>query len=79
MDKRIDEVCDERAAGGDFFVYLKSGFSFTDPPQHCFGAIDKAEIRRTMKRVRACRCDDCIEASVEAIMPFQPGGMALRR
>ncbi len=69
-DKRIDEICDERPAGGDFFVYLKNGYSFSNPPQHCFGAVSKKEIRETMRRVTACRCDDCIDASVQDKLPW---------
>lgn len=58
-NRRIDEICDERGSGGDFFVYLKDGFSLSDPPQHCFGARDKGEIRSTMKQVKPCGCPEC--------------------
>lgn len=61
MDKRIDEICDERAGGGDFFVYLKPGYSLSNPPQHCFGAEDRKEIRETMRLVVSCQCDECKE------------------
>jgi hypothetical protein len=61
MDKRIEEVRDERGEGGDFFVYLKPGYALSLPPQHCFGAIDKGEIRDTMKQVYRCNCDECLE------------------
>lgn len=58
-DSRIDEIADERESGGDFFVYLAKGYSLSTPPQHCFGARDKKEIRNTMKRVVPCKCDEC--------------------
>ncbi len=61
MDRRIDEIRDERSSGGDFFVYLKPGYSFSTPPQHCFGAEHRAEIKETMKRVKKCHCDECLE------------------
>lgn len=59
MDKRIDEIRDERDSGGDFFVYLKDGYSLSDPPQHCFGAVNRKEIRETMKDVKPCKCEEC--------------------
>lgn len=59
MDRRIDEICDERNSGGDFFVYLKPGFALSSPPQHCFGAETKADIKREMVTVRPCSCEDC--------------------
>jgi Fe-S cluster assembly scaffold protein SufB len=58
-DRRIAELRDERGSGGDFFVYLKPGYSLSTPPQHCFGAETRAEIKETMKRVVACSCADC--------------------
>jgi len=61
MDKRIDEICDERGSGGDFFVYLKPGWALSNPSQHCFGAINRAEIKETMRRVYRCECDECRE------------------
>ncbi len=62
MDRRIDEIRDERNGGGDFFVYLKPGYALSQPPQHCFGARDKSEITRTMKKqVYACQCLECRE------------------
>jgi hypothetical protein len=60
-DKRIDEICDERSTGGDFFVYLVPGFAISDPPQHCFGAVNKAEIRSQMRQVYQCGCAECKE------------------
>ncbi len=69
MDKRIEEVCDERNSGGDYFVYLKRGYSFSNPPQHCFGAVNKKEISNTMRRVAKCNCDDC-QAGYEWIIKF---------
>jgi hypothetical protein len=60
MDERIDEIVDERNSGGDFFVYLKPGWSFSIPPQHCFGAENRREIRKTMKRVAQCQCNECL-------------------
>ena len=59
MDPRIDEICDERGEGGDFFVHLKVGYALSSPPQHCFGARTKNDIRREMKSVYECDCEDC--------------------
>jgi hypothetical protein len=59
MDRRIESISDERENGGEFFVYLAPGYSFTNPPQHCFGAESKREIRETMKRVQKCECGEC--------------------
>lgn len=58
-DRRVDEIRDERSSGGDFFVYLKPGFAISQPPQHCFGARNEAEIKKTLKVVYPCNCDDC--------------------
>ncbi len=59
MDKRIEQICDERAGGGDFFVYLKPGWALSNPPQHCFGAVNKTAIRQEMRHVYKCTCDEC--------------------
>lgn len=56
-DSRIDQVCDERNSGGEFFVYLKPGYRLEDA--HCFGEGSRADIRRTMVRVKPCTCADC--------------------
>lgn len=56
----IDEICDERNSGGNFFVYLRAGFIMD--AQHCFGAIDAKEIRETMQRVKSCDCVECTDA-----------------
>lgn len=64
MDKRIDEI---QVDDYEYFVYLKKGYrldgDFSQDGracQHCFGAVDKAEIRYTMKEcVVACSCDTC--------------------
>jgi hypothetical protein len=61
MDKRIEEIRDERNGGGDFFVYLRPGYALSNPPQHCFGAVNKTEIKRTMAQVYRCQCDECKE------------------
>lgn len=58
-DHRIDEIRDERNSGGEFFVYLKNGYSLSTPPQHCFGAENRSEIRSTLRRVVRCGCDEC--------------------
>lgn len=59
MDKRIEEIRDERESGGDFFVYLKPGWALSSPPQHCFGARTKADIRKELRSVYRCECDEC--------------------
>lgn len=60
LDRRIDEITGE---AGEWFVYLKPGFAFRDAnttnPQHCFGEDTKADIRKSMKEVKPCRCADC--------------------
>ena len=54
MDKRIDEIQTDE---DEFFVYLKKGycldlgFGSGNDFQHCFGAVDKNEIREQMKMV----------------------------
>lgn len=65
MDKRIDEICDERGSGGDYFVYLKPGYALSSPPQHCFGARNESEIRRTMRQVYSCDCAECRQLKAE--------------
>lgn len=61
MDKRIDELCDERNSGGEFFVYLKPGWRLDDA--HCFGEGSLREIRSTMARVQRCTCGECLPAT----------------
>jgi len=63
-DKRIDEI---ELDDEEYFVWLKKGYrlmgDFTQDGrgcQHCFGAVDKAEIRYTMKEVVPCTCDTCV-------------------
>ncbi len=60
-DARIDEIRDERGGGGDFFVYLKPGFALSSPPQHCFGARTKTDIRKEMRGVFKCACEECLQ------------------
>ena len=64
-DKRIDEITKDE---DEFFIYLKKGYRLAGDfsqdgrlCQHCFGAVDKAEIRYTMKEwVVPCTCNTCI-------------------
>jgi hypothetical protein len=58
-DKRIDEICDERGFGNGYFVYLKPGFQYDGA--HCFAEDTKADVRRTMQRVKPCTCSDCAD------------------
>jgi hypothetical protein len=55
---RVDEVCDERASGGAWFVYLKNGWSLYGE-QHCFGEDSFSDVRRTLERVERCHCEAC--------------------
>lgn len=65
MDKRIDEIQKDEY---ELFVYLKRGYrlegDFSQDGrlcQHSFGAVDKAEIRYTMKEIVVpCACDTCV-------------------
>ena len=59
VDKRIYEICDERSGGGEFFVYLKQGYSLMGTDQHCFGAVNRKEIKETMGIVEPCGCAEC--------------------
>jgi hypothetical protein len=57
-DKRIDEICDERSTGGDFFVYLVPGFAISDPPQKFAVRCDKftrADAPNAKNSRRPCR------------------------
>ena len=57
-DRRIDEIeTVEDLSGTSFMVHLKPGYRLEDA--HTFGAASKAEIARTMRRVKSCRCDEC--------------------
>lgn len=65
IDKRIDEIQNED--DGEFFVYLKKGWKLGSDfsqdgrqCQHCFGAVDKKDIKTTMKDVEPCTCDSCL-------------------
>jgi len=55
----IDEICDERAMGNGWFVYLKPGWHYNG--QHCFGEDRKRDIAATMEFVKPCTCDECRE------------------
>lgn len=64
MDKRIDEI---EPVEDEYFVWLKRGYRLNldyskdgKACQHCFGAIDKKEIRETMEEVVSCDCDTCL-------------------
>lgn len=57
MDKRIEQLCDERNSGNAWFVYLKPGFHLNGA--HCFGEDTRKEVRETMKRVQPCACGEC--------------------
>jgi hypothetical protein len=54
---QVEEIKNE--GPGELFVYLKPGYSFSDPPQHCFGAASQQEIERTLLRVKRCQCFEC--------------------
>ena len=60
QDKRILRVTGEP---GEWFVDLRAGFACADAntngAQHGFGEDTKGAIRRTMKTVRPCACDEC--------------------
>lgn len=53
-DRRIDQITGEP---GEWFVYLKPGFALDGA--HCFGEDVKADIRRSMTRVKPCACSEC--------------------
>lgn len=61
LDRRIDEIDGHT---GEWFVYLKPGYAVLDAStpraQHCFGEDTKADIRRRMRLVVPCECDECI-------------------
>lgn len=57
VDKRIDEI--EAVEGGTLMVHLR-GHYLNDPGCHTFGADDRAEVRRTMKSVKKCSCQECM-------------------
>lgn len=58
IDHRISEIENiQSLTGTSFMVHLVRGFRMDDA--HTFGAKDRAEIRRTMKRVKRCDCADC--------------------
>lgn len=63
LDRRIEELSDERSMGNGWFVYLRPGFAYADAnmpnAQHCFGADTMGDVRRYMKDVQPCRCADC--------------------
>lgn len=69
LDRRIEEISDERAIGNGWFVYLKPGFAYADADtpsaQHCFGEDTKADVRKSMKMVTPCRCDECTKLLAE--------------
>lgn len=53
----IGELCDERAFGGAYFVYLKTGYTLEG--QHCFGEDSMRDVWNTMARVTPCDCAEC--------------------
>ena len=57
MDKRIEELSDERASGNDWLVYLVPGWQYDGA--HCFGEATLKDVRKTMKFVKPCVCADC--------------------
>lgn len=63
-DKRIDELCDERNNGGDFFVYLKPGYRLADA--HRFGEETLVDVRASMRLVVRCGCAECATLMVDA-------------
>jgi hypothetical protein len=57
---------DELETDPDIFVYLKKGFrlgsDFSQDGngcQHCFGEDSMADVRKTLKEVVPCACDQC--------------------
>lgn len=67
LDRRIEEITGEP---GEWFVYLKPGFAIhdanTSKAQHCFGEDSMGDIRRTMKIVTPCLCDECMRSAGKA-------------
>lgn len=53
MDKRIEIL--EREP--DIFVTLKRGWQYDGA--HCFGEDNMRDVRRTMRLVKPCNCDEC--------------------
>ena len=41
----------------DIFVTLKTGYQYDGA--HCFGEDSISDVRKTMKDVTTCDCDDC--------------------
>lgn len=72
LDKRIDELCDERGGGGDWFVYLKPGYRLGDA--HCFGEETLGEVRASMKLVVRCDCEECRSLKAQAVPARKNGG-----
>jgi hypothetical protein len=70
LDRRIEELSDERDVGNGWFVYLKPGFAYadanTDNPQHSFGEDTMGDVRRSMKMVKPCQCAECVRLLAEA-------------
>ena len=61
---KIEELSDERASGGAWFVYLQPGWQTGGA--HCFGADSMAEVWRIMRTVQPCNCRDCAAAGEAA-------------
>ena len=60
VDRRIEEVSDERGIGNGYFVYLKPGWAYGGTGEaHCFSEDTIKDIRDSMKLVEPCSCDDC--------------------
>jgi hypothetical protein len=60
---------DELETDPDIFVTLKPGYKLGEDfsqdgrrCQHCFGEDSIADVRRTLKDVTVCACDQCLEA-----------------
>lgn len=61
-DKRVDEICDERAIGNGWFVYLRGHCMAPGTGEaHCFGEDTLTNVRKTLSSVVKCHCVECNE------------------
>ena len=42
-----------------WWVELKKGFAYCEPGCHCFAEDTKSDVRRSLKSVVSCDCDEC--------------------
>jgi hypothetical protein len=55
MDRRIETY----ETDPDIFITLKPGWQYDGA--HCFGEDTHADVKRTMKRVKPCHCNECLD------------------